>query len=103
MTPKFLGNCACKKCEGTIREAVEQEDNVCDEVETAREFPYLGDRVSADGVCEAAVIARARCWWVRFWESGELLYGRRCHLRQKGLFMRVTKVQQYCMKVNHGT
>ena len=58
---KVLRNCACKKCEGNIREAVEQEDNICDEVQTAREFPYLGDRVSADGVCEAAVIARTRC------------------------------------------
>ena len=86
-----------------ILEAVEHEDNICDEVETAREFPYLGDRVSADGGCEAAVIARARCGWVRFRESGELLYGRRCHLRQKWLYMRVTKVEQYCMKVNHGT
>ena len=86
-----------------ILEAVEQEDNVCDEVETAREFPYLGDRVSADGGCEAAVTSRTRCGWVMFRESGDLLYGRRCHLRQKWLFMRVTKVEQYCMKVNHGT
>ena len=102
MTPNILGNCACKNVK-VILEAVDKEDNVCDEVETAREFPYLGDSVSADLVCEAAVSARARCGWVRFRESGELLYGRRCYLRQKWLFMRVTKVQQYCMKVNHGT
>ena len=66
MTPKLLGNFTCKKCEGNIVEAVEQEDNVCDEVETAREFPYLGDRVSADGGCEAAVTSRTRCGWVKF-------------------------------------
>ena len=39
-----------------ILEAMEQEDSLCDEVETAREFPYLGDRVSADGVCEAVCL-----------------------------------------------
>ena len=29
----------------------------CDEVETVREFTYLGDRVCAGGGCEAAVTA----------------------------------------------
>ena len=28
---------------------------LCDEVETVREFTYLGDRVGAGGGCEAAV------------------------------------------------
>ena len=39
----------CRKCEGNIGERVEQEERLCDEVETVREFPYLGDRVSAGG------------------------------------------------------
>ena len=38
---------------------MEQEENLCDEVETVREFTYLGDWVSAGGVCEAAVTAGA--------------------------------------------
>ena len=37
---------------------MEQEIRLCDVVETAREFTYLGDRVSDDGVYEAAVTAR---------------------------------------------
>ena len=38
-------------------ENVEQEEKLCDEVETVREFTYLGDRVSAGGGCEAVVTA----------------------------------------------
>ena len=45
---------------------VEQKEKLCDEVETVREFTYLGDRVSASGGCEAAVTARTRCGWVMF-------------------------------------
>ena len=48
-------------CEGNIGEAVEQEEKLCDGVETTREFTYLGDRVSAGGGCEAAVTARTSC------------------------------------------
>ena len=41
---------------------MEQEEKLCDEVETVSEFTYLGDIVSAGGECEAVVIARTRCW-----------------------------------------
>ena len=34
---------------------------LCDEVETVREFTYLGGRVSAGGECEAGVTARTKC------------------------------------------
>ena len=34
---------------------MEKEEKLCDEVETVREFTYLGDTVSVDGRCEAAV------------------------------------------------
>ena len=61
VTPKFSKNFTCKKCEWNIGEAVEQEEKLCDEVETVREFMYLGDRVSAGRGCEAAVTARTRC------------------------------------------
>ena len=36
-------------------------------------FTYVGDSVSADGGCEAAVAARTRCVLVKFRECGELL------------------------------
>ena len=36
---------------------MEQEEKLCDEVETVSELTYLGDRVSAGGGCEAAVTA----------------------------------------------
>ena len=47
MTPKFSRNSTCRKCEVNIGEAVEQEEKLCGDVETVREFTYLGDRVSA--------------------------------------------------------
>ena len=62
---------------------MEQEGKSCDEVETVREFTYLGDRVSAGGGCEAAVTVRTRCGWAKISECGELLYGRRFLLRLK--------------------
>ena len=71
------------KYEGNIEEAVEQEEMLCDEVETLREFTYLGDRVSVGGGCEAAVVVRTGCWWVKFRECGELLYGERFQIRPK--------------------
>ena len=37
------------RCEGTIGEAVEHEEKLCDEVETVRGFTYLGDMVSVSG------------------------------------------------------
>ena len=40
---------------GIIREAVEHEERLFDEVETIRECSYLGDKASAGGGCEAAV------------------------------------------------
>ena len=49
VTPKLSRNFACKKCESNIGEAVEQEEKMCDEVETVRKFTYLGERVSTGG------------------------------------------------------
>ena len=63
---------------------MEQEETLCDEVETVREFTYLSDMVSAGGGCEAAVTARTRCGWARYRECGDLLHGRRFHLWLKG-------------------
>ena len=63
MTKKCKRNVTCRRCEGNIGEVVEQEERLCDEVETVREFTYLGDRVSAGGGCEKD---RTRCWWVKY-------------------------------------
>ena len=52
------------------------EEKLCDEVETVREFIYLGDMVSAGGGCEAAVTTRTRCGWDKLRQCCELLYGR---------------------------
>ena len=63
---------------------MEQEVRLCDEVGTVREYTYLGDRLSAGGGCEAAVIVRTRCGWVKFREFCYLLYVRRFPLKLKG-------------------
>ena len=44
VTHKFSMNFTCRKCEGNVGEAVEQEEKLCDEVETLSEYTYLGDR-----------------------------------------------------------
>ena len=41
---------------------MEQEEKLCDEVETVKEFTYNGDRVSTSGGSETTVTARTRCW-----------------------------------------
>ena len=62
---------------------MEQKKSSCDEVETVRDFTYLGDRVITCGGCEAALTARTRCGLVKIREWGELLYGRMFPLRLK--------------------
>ena len=55
---------------------MKQEDGLCDEVETVREFTYLGDRVSGGGGCWAGATASTRCWFFNLRECGELLCGK---------------------------
>ena len=62
---------------------MEQEEKLCDEVETVSEFTYLGDRVSAGEVCKAALTARTRCGWAKLRECSELLRSRSPQ-KQKG-------------------
>ena len=66
-----------------ILEAVEQEETLCDVVETVKVHIYIGDRVCAGGGCEAAVTTRRRCWCAKLRECGELLYGRKIPLKRK--------------------
>ena len=49
---------------------MEQEEKLCDEVETVLEFTYLGDSLSAVGRCDTAVTATS-CGWTEYWECGE--------------------------------
>ena len=77
VTERFSRDFVCRQCEGNIGEAVEDEEKLCDEVETVRKFTYLSDKVNGGRGCEAAVTARTTCACVKFRECGELLYGRR--------------------------
>ena len=79
MTQTFLGNFGCRKC-GGILESVNQEEQLCDEEETVREFAYLGDMVSAGGEYEPAMTVRTRCGWLVLMECGGLMYGKRLPL-----------------------
>ena len=45
-----------------------QQEVMCDEVETVKEFCHLGSRLNASGGCEAAIIARTRVVWKKFRE-----------------------------------
>ena len=63
---------------------MEQEEKLCDEVETVQEFTYPCNRVCAGGICDAVVTARTRCGWVKLWDCGELMHGRRFPLRLNG-------------------
>ena len=40
--------------------AQKNQEVLCDEVETAKGFCYLGDRLNASGGCETAVTSRVR-------------------------------------------
>ena len=52
---------------------MEQEEKLCDEMETVQEFTYLGDRVSAVGGCEVSVTARTRGGWLKFRECSDFV------------------------------
>ena len=99
VNPKLTRNFTCRKSEGNIGEAVEQEVKSDDEVETVREFTYHGDRMSASRGGEAAVTARTRCEWVKFRECGELLYGR-LPPKLKGVVYQIGKASNTIWKWN---
>ena len=44
-----------------ILEAVQQEEKLCDEVETVMEFTYFCDRLNVGAGGKATVTAKARC------------------------------------------
>ena len=71
VTAEFPRKLAGRKSERNIGNAVEQEEKIYNEVETAREIAHLGDRLSAGGGWKAAIYFKTRCG-----KSVELLYGR---------------------------
>ena len=52
----------------------EKEVSFFDWVKFVKCFCYLGDRLNASGVSEAAVTARTSIEWMKFRKCGELLY-----------------------------
>ena len=78
-------------------------EELCEEVETVRDFCYLGDRVNASGGYEGAVTARARIGWMKFKECKELLNSKRFSPKMKGMVYRscVLQDQQCYMGVRH--
>ena len=82
----------CSKCKGIMEGTIDSIEKLCDEVETVTGFCYLGDRLNASRVCEAAVTARVRIGWVRFRKCGELLLGNRFPLKKKD------KVYRCCVR-----
>ena len=84
---------------------MEQEEKLCDEVETVHESTYFCDRVITGERCEAAVTARTRCGWGKLRECSELLCGNRCPLNMKGtVYMSCVRpailyeIEAWCLK-----
>ena len=53
-----------------------QQEVICDDVETAKGFFYLGNRLNASGGCEAPVTTRTILVRKKFRECGEILFGK---------------------------
>ena len=67
-------------------------------METMNAFCYLGDRLNANGGCEAAVTAIERINWVRFRKCGEGLIGNRFPLKMKGSLSLLHKISNTVWK-----
>ena len=77
-------NFVCKKCRSMVKNFKGPADEkLCDGVETASKFTYLGDRLNATGGCETAVTGRSRIGSMKFRKCSEILEGRRFSLKMK--------------------
>ena len=86
-------NFVCKKCKSVVKNFKRSADEkLCDGVETANKFTYLGDRLNATGGCETAVRARSRIGWMKFRECSAILKGRRFSLKMNG------KIYKSCVR-----
>ena len=85
VTPSAARFFVCNKCEKVTNGVGEVQQKVmCDEVETVKGFCYLGNRLNANGGCEAVVTARTRVGWKKFSKCGKILFGTRFSLQMKG-------------------
>ena len=80
---KSARNYAYSKCEKNTLKVVRQEENLCDEVETATDVAHLSDMESGGGACEAVETSRTRCSWDKFREWGSNWHGKRFPLSAK--------------------
>ena len=84
VTPSAATFFFCSKCEKVTNGVGEvQQEVMCDKVETVKGFCYLGDRLNANGGCEAVVSARTRVGWKKFRECGKILFRKRFSLQMK--------------------
>ena len=85
-------NFVCKKCRSVVKNFKEPDEKLCDGVETASKFTYLGDRLNTTGGCETAVTVKSRIGWIKFRECCKILKGRRFSLKMK------EKVYKSCVR-----
>ena len=78
----------CRRCTYVGDGTEKSVEILCDKVETAKGFCYLGDRLNASAGCETDVTSRGKIGWMKFREYRELLLGRRFSLRMKGMVYR---------------
>ena len=88
VTSSMAKGFTCRNCKAILGGKVSLTEKLCDGVETAKGFCYLGDRLNASGGCASAVTARIRIGWVKFRECGEMLCGRRYSMKIKGRIYR---------------
>ena len=62
--------CLCST-DSEVKSCVNIDD--CSSIEIVDEFCYLGDMLSVDGDAEAAVTARIRMGWFKFWSLASFL------------------------------
>ena len=73
---------------------------LCDEIETVKEFCYLGD----SGRYKTCSDFKSKIGWMKFRKRKELLLGRRSSLKMKGIIYRYSirsAMLQY-LEVKHG-
>ena len=83
VTPRLGRDFVCGRCKKQANGLVGPVEELCEELETVKNFCYLGVRVNVSGGCEAAVTARARIGWMKFKECGKLLNSKRFSLKMK--------------------
>ena len=63
-------------CASSMKACTASKKELCDDVETAKDFCYLGDRLNASGSSEAAVTSTTRIGWIKFTECSEVRNGK---------------------------